>query len=262
MRKDPGTNKRGAGRLAGLAGRAAGFTLVEVIIAIGAVAVVSVGLAAIFQTVGKTVTQGQKVSALTQYAATLEQQMRRDFASMTREGFLVVRNQFAGPRNGGANWVVGINKDDSNPRFRRVDELLFFTKGQFETGRAPVNPLVVARGDSAMVYYGHGLKPVHRDTNGDGKPDPRDVRPSVSSLNDPNPNRAADTPPGRQELFAFAGGGTFGESLGGGFALPNTYAEDWSLLRLLERSRHRHRRVSAAARHRSVLVVESAAVAM
>ena len=42
-----------------------GFTLIEVIISIGAVAIVSVGLAAIFQTIGATVTQGQKVSALT-----------------------------------------------------------------------------------------------------------------------------------------------------------------------------------------------------
>lgn len=233
MRNGPKIKRR-AGWLAASAGRAAGpggFTLLEVIIAIGAVAVVSVGLAAIFQTVGKTVTQGQKVSALTQYAATFEQQLRRDFSSMTREGFLVIRNQFAGPRNGGADWPVGINKDDSNPRQRRVDEVLFFTKGEFETGRAPVNPMIVARGDTAMIYYGHGLIPVHRDSNNDGRPDVQDVRPSVSSINDPDPNRGTDVPPGRTDLFAYAGGGTFGEALAGGFALPNTYAENWVLLR-------------------------------
>ena len=75
--------------------RGAGFTLVEMLVAIGAVALVSVGLAAIFQTVGRTVTTGKRVSQLTQQAAILESQMREDFAKMTRDGFLVIRHQFS-----------------------------------------------------------------------------------------------------------------------------------------------------------------------
>jgi type II secretory pathway pseudopilin PulG len=206
-----------------------GFTLVEVVISIGAVAIVTVGLAAIFRTIGETVTQGQKVSALTQTAALLEQQMRRDFSTMTRDGFLVVRSQFAGPRNGGANQEIGINRDDPNPRFRRVDEILFFTKGEYETARAPVNPSIVARGDTAQVYYGHTLQNRKRQDNASGDLDDRDVRPSISSLNDPDPG-AGNAPNGRPELSLFGGGGTFGETLNGR-PLPNTYAENWALVR-------------------------------
>lgn len=208
-----------------------GFTLMEVLISVGAVAIVSVGLAAIFQTIGATVTQGQKVSALTQAAAVLEQQMRRDFAGMTREGFLVIRNQFAGPRNGGGNWDIAVNKDDANPRERRVDEFVFFAKGDFETARAPVNPSLVARGDTAMVYYGHVLFPQHRQ-QGNGQFNQADVRPSVSAINDPDPN-ANDIVAGRPELFNYGGGGSFGEALPGGRVLPNTYAENWTLGRKL-----------------------------
>ncbi len=213
-----------------VAGRAMGgrgFTLVEVIISIGAVAIVSVGLAAIFQTIGATVSQGQKVSALTQTAAVLEQQMRRDITAMTREGFLVIRNQFAGPRTGGQFWNVGINKDDASPRERRVDEILFFSKGDYETARAPINPAVVARGDTAMVYYGHVLRPLHRQ-DANGRFTQSDVRPSVSSINDPDPARPNDNVPGRDDLYAYGGGGSFGESFAGR-ALPNTYAENWML---------------------------------
>jgi prepilin-type N-terminal cleavage/methylation domain-containing protein len=205
------------------AGSRRGFTLVEVLISVGAVAIVSVGLAAIFQTIGATVTQGQKVSALTQAAAVLEQQMRRDFSGMTREGFLVIRNQFAGPRNGGGNWEVALNKDDVNARERRIDEMVFFAKGEFETARAPINPSLVARSDTGMVYYGHVLFPRHRPGN------QADIRPSVSSINDPDPTRSTDTVPGRAELFAYAGGGSFGEALPGGGVLPNTFAENWTL---------------------------------
>jgi hypothetical protein len=207
-----------------------GFTLVEVVISIGAVALVTVGLAAIFRTIGETVTQGQKVSALTQTAALLEQQMRRDFASMTRDGFLVVRNQYAGPAgNNAVNIQVGINRDDPNPRFRRVDEIMFFTKGEYETARAPVNPSIVARGDTAQVYYGHTLLNRKRQDSASGAFDQRDVRPSISSLNDPDPG-ANNVPNGRNDLSLFGGGGTFGQTLNGR-PLPNTYAENWALVR-------------------------------
>lgn len=223
-------------RVGRTAGRAAGFTLVEILVSIGAVAVISVGLAAIFQTIGQTVSQGQKVSALTQYAAVLEQQMRRDFSSITREGFLVIRNQFAGPRNStpgnAVNTPVGINKDDPNPRNRRVDEILFFTKGEYETARAPINGNLIARSDSAMIYYGHGLLPKH-EVDADGRPrqvngTPIDLRPSVSNLNNPDP-ASGDYARG-QNLQMVGGGGVFGE-FSGGRPLPNSYAENWTLLR-------------------------------
>ena len=133
--------------------RSRGFTVLEVIVAIGAVAVVTAGLATVFQSVGKAVSGGQRVSSLSQYAASVEQQMRRDFARMTRDGFLVIRNQRVG------NQACALYKGDPAPRARRVDELVFFGKGEFKSLRDAMNPYVSASSNEARIYYGHGAKP-------------------------------------------------------------------------------------------------------
>src|SRR5262252_2906544 len=84
-----------AGTRQGLPGRSRrGFTLMEIVVAVGAVALVAVGLASIFDTVGKTVTGGKRASNLNTYAGLLEAQLRADFAAMTRDGFLVIRQQW------------------------------------------------------------------------------------------------------------------------------------------------------------------------
>ncbi len=139
------------------------FTLVEMLVAIGAVALVSVGLAAIFQTVGKTVTTGKRVSLLTQQAAILEEQMREDFAHMTRDGFMVIRHQFtidARPGNEYPQVVAPIRyKGDPNfGRPRRIDELMFFANGEYRTSREDMIPGRTAHSRAARIYYGHGAK--------------------------------------------------------------------------------------------------------
>ncbi|MGH7243379.1 MAG: PulJ/GspJ family protein [Phycisphaerales bacterium] len=144
---------------AGTASRA--FTLVEMLVAVGAVALVSVGLAAVFQTVGRTVTTGKRVSALTQQAAILESQMREDFKHMSREGFLVIRNQFT--LGGLINNAQPISAsryagDPLTARPRRVDELLFFANGDYQTAREDLIPGRTAKGRAARIYYGHGQK--------------------------------------------------------------------------------------------------------
>lgn len=146
-----------------------GFTLVEMLVAVGAVALVSVGLAAIFQTVGRTVTTGKRISALTQQAAILETQMREDFERMTRDGFLVIRHQFT--IDGASNSVVYPKtvatlryKGDPLPaRPRRIDELLFFANGDFRTQREDMIPGRTARSREARIYYGHGQQGVVLD---------------------------------------------------------------------------------------------------
>jgi len=196
-----------------------GFTLLEVIVAIGAVAIVSVGLAAIFQTIGRTVGGGQRVSALTQYAAVLESKLRSEFSRVTREGFMVIRNSptmFVDPATRAVNGQqnVGLTADDPAARVRRIDEVLFFTKGEFETAREPFNPELIARGDYAMVYLGHMQRGrVRVDIN--GKPDQRDAQWNWTETNDPfDGNR---------------GGGILGGRLVNGQPGPNTYASDWAL---------------------------------
>ncbi|MDX2116939.1 MAG: type II secretion system protein [Planctomycetota bacterium] len=155
----------GQGAKVGSAGR--GFTLLEVVVAIGAVAIVTVGLAALFQTIGRTVSIGKKLNLSNSYAVLLEQQMRRDVAAMTRDGFLIIRNQAAmGGSSGAANGSAGgreqlrvrVWSDDPYPRPRRVDEIMFFARGEFQSQRPPLNPGLQATSDTARIYYGHGVR--------------------------------------------------------------------------------------------------------
>ncbi|MBX3379131.1 MAG: type II secretion system protein [Phycisphaeraceae bacterium] len=137
------------------------FTLVEMLVAVGAVALVSVGLAAVFQTVGRTVTTGKRISALTQQAAVLESQMREDFKHMTRDGFLVIRNQFTMIRGNNGPSITGTTRFPGDPlpaRPRRIDEILFFATGEFRTSREDLVPGRTATSRAARIYYGHGQK--------------------------------------------------------------------------------------------------------
>jgi prepilin-type N-terminal cleavage/methylation domain-containing protein len=224
-----------AGRMIGAAGRAlgvrraarearrvrrrgtivAGFTLIEVLVAVGAVAIVAVGLAAIFDAVGKTVTGGRRVNTLNQAAAVLESQMRQDFAAMTRDGFLVIRQQFADANN---DRQITRNQDSiplapNEPfprwRIRRIDEIMFYTRGDFASAREPLHPSYVAKSDSARVYYGHGQRRIDDLTPDDSLY----LRPSLA-------DSMGDLDGSNSKL---------GRNLADN---PNRFASDWSLLRL------------------------------
>jgi len=124
----------------------------EALVAVIGVAILSVGLATIFSAISKTVTTGRRVSAINNYAAVVERVLRDDFASMTHEGFLVIRNEFALNPTG-----VPLSPDALDTRrVRRIDEVMFFARGQFESARSPIDPDFVARSGAASIYYGHG----------------------------------------------------------------------------------------------------------
>src|SRR5690606_34179786 len=119
------------------------FTLVELLVAVGAVALIAVGLAAVFGSVGDTVTGGRSVSGFTAYASLLERQLRDDIAKMSRDGFLVIVNQEA---EGGAEIELYPGQPQARggrvlshqQRPRRIDEMLFFRTGEFVSGREPL----------------------------------------------------------------------------------------------------------------------------
>lgn len=130
----------------------AGFTLLEVTLAMAVTLVLGVGILQVFNAVGTTVASGKRVSDLTAYAASLERQMRTDFESMTRDGVLVIRGEYA--QNGAP---LAAAAGDPRPRPRRVDEVAFIAKGEFRS----LYPVQAGRGataDTALVYYGHGLR--------------------------------------------------------------------------------------------------------
>jgi hypothetical protein len=187
------------------------FTLIETIVAVAAVALIAVGLASIFDAVGKTVKGGKRVSLLNQYSALIENQMRKDFSRMTREGFLLIRHEWADKDANGrfdpGDDAIALHPEDQSPRPRRIDQLLLFAEGQFETARQPVDPAVRVTSDTAMIYYGHGQK---------RRPDPGPyLQPRLDDDND----NALESRLGRIPA---------GEPVS---ANPNFYPAEWTLVR-------------------------------
>ncbi|MEM1071627.1 MAG: hypothetical protein AAGB48_02500 [Planctomycetota bacterium] len=177
--------------------RTGGFTLTEALVAVFAIALISSGLAAIFGSVGETVERGRRISELNQYAAVIERQLRRDIESMTREGFLVIRNEYAGSDADPTPQSIRLSSEAvGSSRARRIDELMFFGRGTFETARTPIDPSLGVRANSARIYYGHGqqqlegasgfFEPILDDPNADALL--RLGLDSAADLNDVNPN--------------------------------------------------------------------------
>ncbi len=192
-----------------------GFTLLEALVAIGAVALVAVGLAQIFRAVGDTVSGGRSASRLNTYAALIENQMRRDFERMTRDGFLVIRNQWVDGVDGSPDGLYRVNDpsdrvllhaEDLSPRGRRVDEIVFFARGEFTSAREPVDPNVVVKADAARIYYGHGQARPENLTAGSPYLDPR-----PDDFNATGAFLGFEPPPGNRN--------------------PNQFASEWTLLR-------------------------------
>ena len=206
-----------AGSAAGAPSRSRGFTLIEVIVAVGAIAVISVGIASILNAVGKTVTGGRRTSNLTQYAALVEAQMRADFESMTRDGFLVIRNQVPdldADTHVSAADNVPLYDEDLSPRPRRTDEIIFFmrnatasgetlepqstTRRAFASQRQAMDPTLTVSSNVARVYYGHGARARTTTTNGAFQYGPT----LVGQLNDQADAQLGVDAPGNPNLFA------------------------------------------------------------
>jgi prepilin-type N-terminal cleavage/methylation domain-containing protein len=137
--------------------RRRGFTLSEVLVAVGAVAVLAVGLVEVFRATGSTLQAGKRASNLAQFATLLERQLRSDFESMSRDGFLLIRHERALDGT-----TVRTAPGDLTPRQRRIDQVMFLAKGQFVSDRNPAVGDLTARSTSAYVYYGHAQR---RDPN-------------------------------------------------------------------------------------------------
>lgn len=142
--------------------RTRGFTLIELLVAVAAGVLLATAIAAVFASTGTTVSTGKRISAFNRYAAQIEQQLREDFKAITRDGFLLIRQEVAnqGPQANFTPVRVPLfpNQRDRDRRIRRTDEILFFQKGQFRTARSPLSPGINATGSEARVYIGHGAK--------------------------------------------------------------------------------------------------------
>lgn len=148
-----------------------GFTLVELLIAVVVLLVVILAVGRIFSTAGQVTAYGQATADLLQEARAIENQMRRDFAQLSKEGFLAiqcieVRNDVNFAESG---QLLDPAKD---PKFVfRADRLILFVDGFAATSgyvdSQELQPGSVAGNNPhsaiSRVYYGHGVQfPVAR----------------------------------------------------------------------------------------------------
>lgn len=210
-----------------------GFTIIEILVTIGILVLVSLGVSAIFNSIATTVNKGKRVAELNRFSAQLERVMRRDFENITRDGYLVIVHQYAPgdePDNAPDDRDVRLSpadisdEDDNGDRGRprRIDEIMFFTRGQYETARRAITPSMIARSSEAAIYYGHGQRRRVDFDNGFDNPT-NDINlffnPSTRDTN----IRYNISGGQNQAALGF-------RSTDGGLN-PNEYASDWTLLR-------------------------------
>lgn len=168
---------------------ASGFTLTELLVAVGAVVLLTVGIGQVFRQVSKLVGTGTAVAETDQLARAIERQLRDDFSSLSRFGsdqtYIAIRNRRLGDIDrsesvNGNERPLYIRLDDRQDEIRgsitnpygpdgrgvtvRLDEISFLAFAgdarrfvSFQQaeglGTQPVESAV------ARIQYGHGLRP-------------------------------------------------------------------------------------------------------
>lgn len=164
--------------------RARGFTLVELLVAVGAVLLLSIGVGQIFRQVGALVNTGSSAAEIDQLARALERQMADDLRSFSLmspdETFMIIRGRWIGDVNNNQTLDNGeraiyLTSEDREADLRegidpygagsravtiRVDEMAFLVDGQ-EYRTAQIDPLGATdvATTAARIYYGHALRP-------------------------------------------------------------------------------------------------------
>lgn len=201
-----------------------GFTLIELLIAIGVLALVSIGLAVIFGSIGETVSEGRRASTLNRAAERIEAQIRSDLERLTRDGYMVITHRYASEEPSGNSEPDPVRislspRDAGGGRARRADEIMFFARGDFVSRRTPLVSGLLATANEAAVYYGIGQKRVP------------DLETRLNSAQNfffnPFPTDSNLESTSRQSYAPLLGV----VATGGAPANPNRYAQDWSLLR-------------------------------
>lgn len=196
-----------------------GFTVIEIMVTVGILVLIAAGVSSIFTSISDTVNTGKRVAEINRFSAQLERVMRRDFERMTRDGYLVIASQYTSTSTGAlvnaqlsASDRSDLNADGQPGHPRRIDEIMFFNRGEYETSRRAISPSMIARSTEAAIYYGHGQK----------------RRPIFTNLNPGDTNQFFNPKVWDTNVDADA---RLGIRAGSGFANPNEYAADWSLLR-------------------------------
>lgn len=153
----------------------AGFTLAELIVAVGAVALLTIGIGQIFSSVNKLVGTGAAIAETDQMARAIEARMREDFSSLSRlraeDTFFAIRNRkvrniYLNRDQRDLDRRAGLNETSvgTAARTRRIDEMMFLAFGGEGGGYAsaqlaPSGQSGTVSASVARIYYGHALRP-------------------------------------------------------------------------------------------------------
>lgn len=163
-----------------------GFTLTELIVAVGAVALLTLGIGQIFSSVGRLVGSGAAIAETDQFARAIGSQMRKDFDGFAQlrpdETFMAIRCRRVGDLNGdgsatGSERAVYLTPEDRQADIRdgilpyaagsraittRLDDIVFlaFSGGDnsYSTAQRVTNSTTPAT-QVARIHYGHSLRP-------------------------------------------------------------------------------------------------------
>lgn len=236
------------------AGARGAFTLTELVVAVGAAAILTASVGVLFRSVGDLTSAGVAATELDQVARVIERQMRDDISAFNRlpadQAFLAIRFREVGDidRNGAASAdgerpiylreadrqadvvrfpAVGEPdrpyRGDGTTRGRgvttRVDEVIFLGKGTFVSAQG-----ASAASAHARISWGHGLKPLP-DPNPALDPDAATgLTPAARRMNIPDGDFGSRS----GEPFSYLQGiATAGFEATG----RNEYATDWPLAR-------------------------------
>lgn len=166
--------------------RRRGFTISELIVAVGVSLLLIVGVGRIFTTTRTTISTGEASAQLTQYGRALERLLRSDFASIIRsdQAYMVIRNERLGSGQDvrtNTNRRKGLYLDSDGEREGadigtvRLDQMVFFTGGD-QSSYQYRHPWygqgnTIARNETstvARVWWGHGLRDPNPDDNIEG----------------------------------------------------------------------------------------------
>ncbi|MFG0258674.1 MAG: type II secretion system protein J [Phycisphaerales bacterium JB043] len=170
-----------------------GFTLTELLVAIGAVSVLTVGIGRVVASINDIVARGGAIEEVQASARAIEQIMRRDFELLNQmsadETYIAIRSQELGSPtrpiyhdedDRRADRQAGVTPYSPGSRAitRRLDEIVFIAGDSNESNfvSKQVNGFYSASQTSASrarIYYGHGLKPKpYNPDHGPGDPYP------------------------------------------------------------------------------------------
>lgn len=142
------------------------FTIVELLTAIGLLAVVILAASKILGTTAQVSGLGEANANVTQEAEAVERQLRRDLGRLDLDGYLVVRcvgvrNDVNRIRYSGQN-VPLLNPALAADAILRSDQVVFFAVGAEDTqqyvGGADLDGRTAPRAGSTRILYGHGVQ--------------------------------------------------------------------------------------------------------